>query len=413
MQRTSRHSNKSDKEGFVGFSPLSKDRGEPTGLKGWESLHRKIATELAKIDALGRRRSLLDQRLLASALDLTHNDYLGLRQDSAFQTLAKTAAEKLPLGSGASRLLGGNDPIFSQLEDAFASYKGSETSLYFSSGFLANQGLMAAIAQNDVCVYSDALNHASLIDGLRLIKKPSVQKVIFPHRDLHFLEKALKSSRNELNVIVTESVFSMDGDIAPLADLQELAYRYRGVLLVDEAHAIGCHGKGGSGMIHQVGLSHEYLISVNPCGKAMGLQGAFICAPKWFRDYLINAARPFIFSTAPSPFIAAALLQSIEYVQTLDSRREHLQDVAQFFKQELGKKCGATQNSQTHIVPYIVGDENKAVALSERLQECGVFCRAIRPPTVAPGTSRLRFSLHAMVQKEDVLHIIETLQRFL
>jgi 8-amino-7-oxononanoate synthase len=348
---------------------------------------------------------------LSPHLCFTHNDYLGLQYDPSFQDLAWAAAKNWPSGAGASRLLGGEHSIYASLEKDFATWKGADSSLFFTSGYAANEAIIKALCLPGVDFFSDALNHASLIDGMTLAKLDSKRRKIFRHNDLNHLEQLLKTSDAALKCIVTESLFSMDGDFAPLREIEALADRYQALLVVDEAHSIGLFGPAGQGLIGELGLNHNRILSINPCGKAMGVAGALIAGPSWFRDYLINTARGFIFSTGASPWLAAALKESIAYVSTLDERRGRLFRFAEKVRTELtniGFNIGA---SQSQIIPVILGPETYALDAEAWLRARGYRIKAIRPPTVPPESSRLRISLHAAMSEQDIDNFLHTFEQ--
>jgi len=342
-----------------------------------------------------------------SLIDLSHNDYLGLRWDRKFQKQAHESGANSLIGGSASRLLGGQFSEFEELENAFAQFKQAESALYFSSGYSANESVITCLAHRNTAIFSDRLNHASIIDGIRLSPLPKSRIHIFNHIDMNDLEKKLQASTAETNLIITESLFSMDGDKAPLNRLNELATKYSGLLVVDEAHATGIYGKNGRGLLDEAGIGHDQLISINTCGKALGVQGALVCGPKWFKEYLINKARSFIYTTAPSPKIAAAVMVALNYVADLDDRRERLKYLSDFLRQELNELGYNTLNSNSHIIPVIVGGDQNAVKAAGHLAECGIQSFAIRPPTVPEGTGRIRISMHANLSEVDVAAIIE------
>jgi 8-amino-7-oxononanoate synthase len=391
---------------------------KPTASEGWQAFTAAIAERLAHIDTAQRTRTLalspflFDSPYVDGKIDLTHNDYLGLRSDAKFQARARHASEGLPVGAGASRLLGGEHPIFQMVEKDFATFKQAEAALYFVSGFAANEAVAVAIGQLGGSIFSDALNHASIIDGVKLSRLPSERRVVYPHNDLAALETMLKDSKAPINFIYTESVFSMDGDLADLRTLHHFAEAYRGILVIDEAHAVGCFGPQGSGLIAASGLDHHTnILSINTCGKALGVQGAFVCGPESWRKYLINTARPFIYSTAPSPWLVAALKESIAYVSTLNQARENLAamgDELRFFLKQQGFETGP---SESQIVPLILGDEARALKAAALLSECDVLVKAVRPPTVPRGTSRLRLSLHTGITAADAKILINALEK--
>jgi 8-amino-7-oxononanoate synthase len=360
-------------------------------------------SRLRRLDPLGD--------LSADALDLTHNDYLGLRDDPETQAAALAAARSLPHGAGASRLLGGEHAVFGELEAAFAAFKAAPAALFFPSGYAANEAVLPALATlfgpRELRIFSDSLNHASLIDGIRLTGLPNTQRVIYKHNDLKALAAALRASDAEVNVIVTESLFSMDGDVADLRGLLRLARAHRGVLVIDEAHASFCLGPEGRGLVPALeALPGESLwddvITIDTCGKAFGAQGAFVSGPQWLRDLLINTARTFIYTTAPSPWTAAALLATLQRSPLLEPRRARLAAIGGTVRDTLvaaGFDIGPTVS---HIVPVLCGGDARAIDWANALRAAGIRVKPIRPPTVPEGTSRLRLSLHAGLSDAQV-----------
>lgn len=360
----------------------------------WGDLESLVLRELKQIDSEGRRRELSAFDTSSLSIDLTHNDYLGLRYDQEYLSEVRRRIRELPVASGGSRLLGGEHPIFSQLEASFSRFKACEASLFFPSGFSANEGICRAFGRLNVGVISDQLNHASIIDGLRGARLKPQQKYILSHNSLEHLTCLLKSSPYKTNLVFTESLFSMDGDRAPLREMKSICDQYGGILVVDEAHALGVFGKDGAGLISELGLSHESIISINPCGKGMGASGAFVSGPLWLRDLLINTAREFIYTTAPSPWVAAALMTSIDWMPKLAIRRLDLLQKAALFRQSIAAKGWDIAGSTSQIVPVVLGSESRAMTAQGILNHLGVIAKAIRPPTVPEGTCRLRFSLN-------------------
>jgi 8-amino-7-oxononanoate synthase len=383
-------------------------------MRSFNQLKDRFTAELARLDEIGRKRALVTPipQVGMPQIDLSHNDYLGLRTDRVFQKNAHEAGSKSLVGGGASRLLGGQFPEFEELESAFASYKGAESALYFPSGYSANEAVVTCLAHRKSEIFSDQFNHASIIDGVRLSPLPKTKTHIFKHASESDLEDALQKSDAESNIILTESLFSMDGDFAPLVEYYSLAEKYNGILVVDEAHATGLYGKNGNGLISELGLDHKHIISVNTCGKALGTQGALVCGPQWFKDYLINKARSFIYTTAPSPKMAAAVLEAINHVSTLDERRERLKYLSSTLLSELKELGYDTLNSNSHIIPVIMGTDQKAVEATIHLNKSNVKTFPIRPPTVPEGTARLRLSLHASLSEVDLAYIIEAFSDF-
>ena len=278
---------------------------------------------------------------------------------------------------------------------------GTDAALYFTSGYAANIGLLSAILQPGDIVFSDSANHASLIDGIRLAK---CTRVIFPHLDLKFLEKELQrhASAAGARVIVAESIFSMEGDRAPLADLAALADRYNAELIVDEAHAIGVRGPRGGGCVAEAGLSARVLASVHTCGKALASAGAFVCGSENLRKFLINRARTFIFNTALPPYFASQVAAGMKLAMEANAERVRLIQLSAFLRSELRNNGFSIADFDSQIIPVVLGSNDTAVHFAEYVRARGFGVRAIRPPTVPEGKSRIRISLTAK-HSEDIL----------
>ncbi len=321
---------------------------------------------------------------------LCSNNYLGLAEHPRVRGAAAEAAMRWGAGAGASRLISGTMEPHRRLESKLAEFKGYEAALLFGSGYLANTGAIAALAGRGEVVFSDELNHASIVDGCRLSR---AETFVYRHGDLEHLAWGLREAGGRASLIVTDGVFSMDGDLAPLPELLELARRHRCRLMVDEAHATGAVGPGGRGSVAGAGLSGEVDLVVGTLGKALGSYGAYVCAGAETVDYLVNAARPFVFSTAPPPPSVAAAAAALELVSS--HRVERLQANAERFRAALAAEGLDAGASQTQIVPLEVGDAGTTMDLCERVLERGVFAQGIRPPTVPEGSSRLRFTVMA------------------
>jgi 8-amino-7-oxononanoate synthase len=295
------------------------------------------------------------------------------------------------------------------LEEEFATFAGTEAALYFSSGYAANLGLLTAVLGKDDVVFSDALNHASLIDGIRL---SGARRVIYPHRDLNVLEKELRAHEHEVcrKVIVTESVFSMDGDIVDLRAMQYLATKYGASLVVDEAHATAVHGPGGAGIVAQAGLAEEILAVVHTCGKALASAGGFICGSKVLREFLINHARTLIFSTAMPAYIARQIRAALRFAKSMDAERKLLLDRSNLLATGLDAAGWRTLGGHSQIIPVILGPNEVAISAAKFLQEQGFAVRAIRPPTVPVGSARLRLSLTTRITNEHVAAVLAALK---
>jgi glycine C-acetyltransferase len=335
-------------------------------------------------------RVLLDG---AEVLLLCSNNYLGLADHPKVREAAAEAAQRYGAGSGASRLISGSMTLHRRLEGRLAAFKGTEAALLFGSGYLANTGTVAALAGRDGVVFSDELNHASIIDGCRLSR---AETFVYRHVDLEHLEYGLNQAGERSALIATDAVFSMDGDVAPLVELVELARRYGAHLMVDEAHGTGALGPGGRGALAAAGLSGQpEVIVVGTLGKALGGYGAYVCATAEVVELLVNTARPFIFSTAPPPPSLGAALAALALLSERPGLVEQLRRNAATLREALGANGLDRGESRTQIVPVMVGDARRAMALCERALEGGVFAQAIRPPTVPQGSSRLRLTVMA------------------
>jgi 8-amino-7-oxononanoate synthase len=330
---------------------------------------------------------------------LCSNDYLGFANHPRVRGAAAEAAMQWGAGTGASRLISGTMQPHGRLERRLADFKGYESALLFGSGYLANTGTIATLAGRGEVVFSDELNHASIIDGCRLSR---AETFVYRHRDVEHLAWGLREAGGRGALIVTDGVFSMDGDVAPLAQLVELARRHDCRLMVDEAHATGALGPGGRGSVAAAGLSGEVDVVVGTLGKALGSYGAYVCASHELTEYLLNTARSFIFSTAPPPPVAAAALAALELLESNPKRVERLGANASALRAALAAQGLAVGGSGTQIVPVEVGDAELTMELSERALERGVFAQGIRPPTVPEGSSRLRFTVMATHRADDL-----------
>lgn len=353
-------------------------------------------------------RVVLDGR---PVLLLCSNNYLGLADHPRVREAAADAAMRWGAGAGASRLVSGTMTVHRRLEEALAAFKGTESSVLFGSGYLANLGVvsaLSALAGEGAVVYSDELNHASIIDGCRLAR---ADVFVYDHCDVEHLAWGLRRHRDRPGVIVTDSVFSMDGDVAPLAELVELAQRHDLRLVVDEAHATGTLGPGGRGAVAEAGLAGQVDVVVGTLGKALGAYGAFAACGAAMRDLLTNTARSLIFSTAPPPPAMAGALAALEVLDEHPEMVDRLRANADAFRDELAREGFEVAGSTTQIVPLVVGDADLAMAVCERAIEAGVFAQAIRPPTVPAGTSRLRVAVMATHTREELRAAARTLGR--
>ena len=364
-----------------------------------ERFTRRLETGLTQ-----RRDKHLERALiLPSGIDFTSNDYLGIAR-----SLTNDPSSEVPFGSTASRLLRGHHEIHRMVENRLAAFSGTESSLLFTSGYALNAGIYSAlIGPNDI-VFSDALNHASIIDGLRLTK---TRKEIFPHQDFEYLEKLLQTvEAGKQAFVVTESLFSMDGDITDLPRLSALCEKYDALLIVDEAHATGIFGERGAGLIEQSGVRSKVLLSIHTAGKALGTQGAWVAASDTIIQHLVNHCRSFIYSTGISPHLAQALARAVSVVETSTELRQRAASNAEYFRhlaQTL--RLPFSSNAMGPIIPIIVGDAERSLKVASSIQAAGFDVRAIRPPTVPPGTSRLRVVIHAVHELETLDELAKTI----
>jgi len=350
-------------------------------------------------------RVVLDGR---PVLLLCSNNYLGLADHPRVREAAADAAMRWGVGAGASRLVSGTMTLHRRLEERLADFKRTPACLLFGSGYLANSGIVPALAGPGEVVFSDALNHASIIDGCRLA---GAETFVYDHCDPEHLAWGLHRAEGRGALIVTDSVFSMDGDVAPLAEIVELAGRHGVRTMVDEAHATGALGPGGRGALAEAGLEGEVDVVVGTLGKALGAYGAFACCEKPMARLLVNRARSFIFSTAPPPPAVAGAMAALELLCEQPRRVEKLQANADALRGELAREGFDVFGSSTQIVPLVVGDAERSVRMAEAALEEGVFAQAIRPPTVPEGTSRLRLAVMASHGKAELRDAARALGR--
>ncbi len=365
--------------------------------------------ELRRVDSAQGSHIEIGSKTL---LNFSSNDYLGLANHPVLKEASIRAIEKFGVGAGASRLICGSLAPFHELEETLAAFKKTEAALTFSTGFAAALGTITALAGKDDIIILDKLVHACIVDAARL---SGAKLRVFGHNDLNDLEdklkwaKKLRAEKAEVQVlIVTESIFSMDGDAAPLREIIALKNKYDAWLMVDEAHATGIIGQGGRGLAEELGVSKQVEIQMGTLGKALGAAGGYICGPRSLMDFLVNRARSFIFSTAPAPASAAAATAALELVASGegDVRRKTLwQSIDQLQK----KLQPGHPKFSSAIIPLILGDEAKAVAAAARLREQNIFVPAIRYPSVARGSARLRITLTAAHATDDISTLVQVL----
>lgn len=370
---------------------------------GADSLEQRVRGRLARLDADGLRRELR----APCGVDLCSNDYLGLARHPLLKKCMVEAVLREGCGSTGSRLLRGERTVFAAIERRFAAFKGTQAALYFGSGYAANLAVLTTFLEPGDVVFSDERNHASLIDGLRLAR---ARHVIFPHNDVATLRRLLQAEGGSTQkFLVTESLFSMDGDAAPLQEYAQLCRPAHTVMIVDDAHAVGLYGERGSGLVEETNTAGDVLLSISSAGKALGVGGAFVSGPTWAVDYLVQSARPFIFSTAPPPAMASALDAALTVIAAEPERRRRVLERAAWLRRRLVEYGVAVPPGFSQIIPVILGENERALAVAHALQQKGFDVRAIRSPSVPPGTARLRISVNADLDEETLCRFASAL----
>ncbi|KRE49650.1 8-amino-7-oxononanoate synthase [Paenibacillus sp. Soil522] len=333
-------------------------------------------------------------------LNLASNDYLGLAQHPAIIEAIRETLLTEGGGSGASRLVTGNRPPYGRLEEALAAWQNSEAALVFANGYMANSGVIQALAGRGDVVFSDQLNHASIVDGIILSRAEHAR---YRHNDMEHLKVLLHKHRDKRRkLIVTDAIFSMDGDQARLRELVSLKHEYGAMLMVDEAHSGGIYGERGEGLCHELGLQNEVDVHMGTFSKSFGVYGAYVCGSRTLIRWLINKARPLIYSTALPPSFIAGISASLALVQADHWRRERLLSAGQLFRSSLFAAGFDVGSGDSPIVPVIIGDNDLALRFSKELEGEGIAAVAIRPPTVPEGTARIRFSLSAAHTEKEL-----------
>src|SRR5258708_4368789 len=371
-------------------------------LSAWKA---RLHQGLRGLEARSQRPNLA----AIHGVNFCSNDYLGLAEHPGLRAeLAEAVRLFEKVGGTGSRLLSGQTEEWGELEDEFAKFAGTESALFFTTGYAANVGLLSSLVGKDDVVFSDERNHASLIDGMRL---SGARTVIYPHLNLSALEDALRLSPCApcRRVIVTESVFSMDGDIAPLVELANLAEKYNAALILDEAHATGVHGPTGHGLAAAAGITSKVLAVIHTCGKALASAGAFVCGPAVLKEHLVNHARTFIFSTALPPYLAAQITAALRLAAGINEDRASLLHRAAWLRAALQSEGFEAAGTASQIVPVVLGHNDATLDAAEHLQREGFAVRGIRPPTVPEGGSRLRLSLTTRISEEELSRVWQSL----
>jgi 8-amino-7-oxononanoate synthase len=339
-------------------------------------------------------------------LSFCSNDYLGLASHPALIAAAQQAAAEAGVGGGASHLITGHHRLHHEIEEALAQFVDLPRALFFSTGYMANLGVISALVGRGDAIFADRLNHASLNDAA-VLSRADLHR--YPHNDVAGLEKQLAQSTAKRKLVVADAVFSMDGDIAPVPQLLALCERYDAWLMLDDAHGFGVLGAHGKGTLEYFGVHSPRIIYMATLGKAAGVSGAFVAGEPELVEYLIQRARPYIYTTAMPPMLAAALLAALPVIEQETARREQLQKLIATLRENLKPKQWRLDKSITPIQPLIIGSNEDALRVSEYLRERGILVPAIRPPTVPPGTARLRITLTAAHTVDDVLRLVDTL----
>lgn len=377
-------------------------------------LKRKLRITSSPCDS----KVLIEERELKA---FCSNDYLGLANHPEIANAWSEGAQKYGVGSGASHLISGHSIAHELLEKRLAAFQSHHLpkprTLFFSTGYLANltaiTGLVRLASLGNASIYSAKLNHASLIDGVRLASAQTNAVVtLFDHTQLDSLIEAIKKDARPFKLIVTDGVFSMDGDLAPIKELLAIAEQYDALLMVDDAHGFGVLGKQGHGILEQKNICSDRIIYIGTLGKAAGVSGAFICAQDSFIEWLIQKGRPYIYSTATPPAIAHALLKSLEIIETDEGkqRRTHLDKLIDIWQKEMHFSAWKKISSSTPIQPLILGSNANALLAAQLLDDAGYWIPAIRPPTVPVGSARLRITFSANHSEDDLRALINTLQ---
>jgi 8-amino-7-oxononanoate synthase len=377
----------------------------------------QLSQELASLEARSLRRQLqVVEKVLPGGrvqvhgrvlLNLSSNDYLGLALDPRLIAAAQDAAARWGAGAGASRLVSGHLALHAAVEEKLAAFKGTQAAVIFSTGYMANLGVIAALMGPGDAVFGDKLNHASIYDGIKL-SGATLHR--FPHRDLNRLEELLRQHQDaRRRLIITDSVFSVDGDLAPLAELVALKEHFGAALMIDEAHATGVLGERGAGLAEALGLTGRIEVHLGTFSKALGSLGGYVAGDRRLIDYLYNRSRSLIYSTALAPPVLGAIGAALAIVAQEPERRRYLQEESEKFRRGVSQAGLDTLGSETQIIPVLVGENARTLEFAARLRQQGLMAVALRPPTVPPGKARVRFSLSAAHSREDLARALQTI----
>lgn len=373
------------------------------GARLCELAARSLLRRRRVVDTASGPETVVDGRRLIA---FCSNDYLGLASHPRLRAAAIEGIGRWGVGSGASHLVSGHTEAHARLEARLSAFVGMPRALYFSTGYAANIGAITALAGRGDAVFSDALNHASLIDAIRL---SGAERHIYPHSDLDALERALSQSGAEVKLVVTDAVFSMDGDLAPLPEILRLCERHDALLLVDDAHGFGVLGQQGRGALAHFGLASPRILYVGTLGKAAGVSGAFVAGQEEAIEWLVQRARTYIYTTASPPLLAEAVCASIELIETGEERRSQLRTLVARLRGGLDVRRWRLLDSAMPIQPLVIGGNDETLRVSAALLEAGLWVPAIRPPTVPSGAARLRITLSAAHRADHLDRLVETL----
>jgi 8-amino-7-oxononanoate synthase len=343
-------------------------------------------------------------------INFSSNNYMGLASDERLKNAMINGTKKWGTGSGSSRLVCGNLSCYSELEASLSSFKHREASLVYPTGYMANTGLISSLAGDEDAIIIDRLNHASIIDGARLSK---AKLYVYKHCDADSLEATLKKTlKHKCRLVVTDSIFSMDGDAAPLNEITKLCEKYDASLIVDEAHATGIFGEKGCGLMSHLGLSSKAFIDMGTFSKALGSLGGFISSDSLVRDFLINTSRSLIYTTALPPGVIETNIEALKIIAGMDDERKTILDNSKYLKTELEKMGYDTLNTISQIIPVVTGDNKSALSLQKHLEKKGFFAPAIRFPTVPKNAARIRISLTCLHTRDDVNALLDAVKMF-
>lgn len=363
--------------------------------------------ELKTVESPQEREIIINGQPL---LNFSSNNYLGLATHQELKKTAADSAARWGTGAGASRLISGNQECYNRLEIRMAALKQRENSLVYPTGYMTNLGIISALTTDKDAILIDRLNHASIIDGTKL---SGARRFVFQHCDMDSLEKTLKRTQEyRKRFVVTDTIFSMDGDAAPLREITHLCEKYEAFLIVDEAHAFGVFGEKGAGYMSELGITGKSLVDMGTFSKAAGSLGGYAACDHVIRDYLINTSRSQIYTTALPPHVVEVNLKAIELIERADSEREHLLSLSSVFREKLQSLGYHTCGSISQIIPILIGENNKVVKLQNYFLENGIYTPAIRFPTVPKATARLRISITSQHQFSDIERFIDLLKKF-